>query len=115
NSTLKDASRSATGGVERMRLRKLLVVSEIALSMILLIGASLLVVSFIRLQTVTLGFEPDNLSVIYLDLPETKYGDPLKRLAFSNELIERLNATAGVKASAAADSLPVSGTNSTVY
>jgi putative ABC transport system permease protein len=98
-----------------MRLRKLLVVSEIALSMILLIGASLLVISFIRLQTVTLGFEPNNLFVIYLDLPGNKYGDPVKQLAFSNELIERLNATAGVKASAAADSLPVSGTNSTVY
>jgi putative ABC transport system permease protein len=83
--------------------------------MILLIGASLLVISFIRLQTVTLGFEPNNLFVIYLDLPGNKYGDPVKQLAFSNELIERLNATAGVKASAAADSLPVSGTNSTVY
>lgn len=115
NSILKDASRSATGGVERMWLRKFLVVSEIALSMILLIGASLLVISFIRLQTVTLGFEPNNLFVIYLDLPGNKYGDPVKQLAFSNELIERLNATAGVKASAAADSLPVSGTNSTVY
>jgi len=115
NSTLKDTSRSTTGGVERMRLRKLLVVSEIALSMILLIGASLLVISFIRLYSVKLGFEPNNLSVIYLDLPATKYGDPLKRTAFSNQLIERLNATPGVKASAAADSLPVSGTNSTVY
>ena len=115
NTTLKDASRSTTGGVERMRLRKLLVVSEIALSMILLIGASLLVISFIRLQTVTLGFEPHNLFVIYLDLPEAKYNDPAKKLAFSRDFVERLNATAGVKASAAADSLPVAGTNSTVY
>jgi predicted permease len=115
NSTLKEAGRGASGGIERMRLRKLLVVSEIALSMILLIGASLLVLSFIRLQTVTLGFDPNNLFVIYLDLPASKYGDPLKRTAFSNELVERLNATAGVKAAAAADSLPVSGTNSTVY
>jgi putative ABC transport system permease protein len=115
NSILKEVSRGATGGSERMRLRKLLVVSEIALSLILLIGASLLVISFIRLQSVTLGFEPNNLFVVYLDLPETKYGDPLKKSVFSNQFIERLNATAGVKISAAADSLPVSGTNSTVY
>ncbi|HEY6804795.1 MAG TPA: ABC transporter permease [Pyrinomonadaceae bacterium] len=115
NSILKEASRTSTGSAERMRLRKLLVVSEIALSMILLIGASLLVVSFMRLQSVALGFEPKNLFVVYLDLPETKYGDPEKKSTFANQLVERLNATAGIKSSAAADSLPVSGTNSTVY
>ncbi|MGH9915881.1 MAG: ABC transporter permease, partial [Pyrinomonadaceae bacterium] len=115
NSILKEANRSMTGGAERERLRKLLVISEIALTMTLLIGASLLITSFFRLQTVPLGFEPNNVVVVYLDLPATKYSEPVNRAAFYNQLVERLNTTPGVKESAASDGLPFSGTNSTTY
>lgn len=111
---LKEGSRSSIGSAQRMRLRKVFVVSEIALSVILLIGASLLITSFIRLQDVSLGIDSKNLIALDLSLPPTKYEGP-KQADFYHQLIERLRATPGVKAAAATDGLPVAGTNRTTY
>jgi predicted permease len=115
NTILKEASRSSIGSVQRIRLRKLFVVSEIALSVVLLIGATLLITSFIRLQTVALGFDSRNLIALDLALPPAKYEEPVKQSDFYQQLIERLSTTPGIKAAAATDGLPVAGTNSTVY
>ncbi len=111
---LKEASRSSIGSAQRMRLRKVFVVSEIALSVILLIGASLLITSFIRLQTVSLGIDSKNLTALDLSLPPAKYEGP-KQAEFYHQLIERLRATPGIKDAAATDGLPVAGTNRTTY
>lgn len=112
---LKEASRTSIGSAQRMRLRKVFVVSEIALSVILLIGASLLITSFIRLQTVSLGIDSKNLVALDLSLPPAKYEGPEKQADFYHRLIERLSTTPGIKSAAATDGLPVAGTNRTTY
>src|SRR6185503_1394029 len=73
NETLKEGSRGSTGGIHGKRVRSLLVVSEIALSLILLIGAGLLIRSFFQLQKFDLGFNPNNLLTMRVQLPGTKY------------------------------------------
>jgi predicted permease len=114
-SILKESSRSSIGSAQRMRLRKMFVVSEIALSVILLIGASLLITSFIRLQTVSIGIDSKNLIALDLALPANRYEGPAKQTDFYHQLIDRLRSTPGLKAAAATDGLPVAGTNSAVY
>jgi predicted permease len=115
SSILKEGSRSSIGSLQRMRLRRVFVVSEIALSVILLIGATLLITSFIRLQKVALGFDSKNLVALDLALPPSNYKEPEKQSDFYNQLIERLNTTPGITAAAATTGLPVTGMSKTVY
>ena len=75
NESLKESGRSAMGGRHRQRARNLLVVSEVALSLVLLVGAGLLAKSFVRLQNVNAGFAPDHLLTATLELPRGKYED----------------------------------------
>jgi putative ABC transport system permease protein len=82
---------------------------------ILLIGASLLITSFIRLQTVSIGIDSKNLIALDLALPANRYEGPAKQTDFYHQLIDRLRSTPGLKAAAATDGLPVAGTNSAVY
>jgi putative ABC transport system permease protein len=76
NDTLKEAGRSASAGAGGRRLRNVLTVAQIALSLMLLAGAGLLIRSFIRLQDVTPGFNPNNLLAAELSLPPTIRGEP---------------------------------------
>ncbi len=111
NDSLKDNSKSATAGFQRNRFRSLLVVSEIALSLVLLIGAGLLVKSFIRLARVNPGFNTDNLLTVNITLPFAKYPELEKRTAFFEQLTEKLQAIPGVQAVGATSNLPLSGGN----
>ncbi|HEX2271863.1 MAG TPA: ABC transporter permease [Pyrinomonadaceae bacterium] len=112
---LKEASRSSIGSAQRMLLRKVFVVVQIAMSVILLIGASLLITSFIRLQQVELGIDSKNLMAFDLSLPSNKYDTPAKQSEFYHQLLERMKTTPGIKSAAATDGLPVAGTLRTVY
>ena len=76
NDTLKDASRGTTGGLRRNRIRSALVIVEVALSLVLLIGAGLFIRSFVRLQTVETGFNPQNLLVANISLTPSRYSQP---------------------------------------
>jgi putative ABC transport system permease protein len=105
NDALKEGGRSSSG-VERHRTLRSLVVAEVALSLVLLIGAGLMMRSFMRLQHTNSGFNPENLLTLRLNLPIVKYDFPQRR-AFYRQLIERIRATPGVEAAGAAFNLPL--------
>ena len=109
---LKEGGRSATTGPRRNRLRNALVVAEVALALVLLISASLLLKSFVRLQNVNPGFDPGNVLTMELSLPVEKYARGKPVSDFYAELIRRVQRLGGVEAAALTSILPLSGTNS---
>jgi putative ABC transport system permease protein len=104
NIALKEEGRGDTGG-QRNRLRHLFVVSELALALVLLIGAGLLMKSFSRLTDVNPGFRTDDVLTFQVALTEEKL--PAQRVAFVQQVLERLKALPSVQAAAATDSLPL--------
>jgi putative ABC transport system permease protein len=110
NETLKEGGRSGAGG-GRHRLRSLLVVSEIALSLVLLVGAGLMMRSFISLQNVNAGINPEGVLTMNISLPGSKYRAPEKRIAFFNQLLERVRSIPGVQSAGTISGLPLAGNN----
>ncbi|MDQ3652168.1 MAG: ABC transporter permease [Acidobacteriota bacterium] len=108
NETLKEGGRSGAGA-SRHRLRRALVVVEVALSLILLIGAGLMTRSFLRLQQVNPGLNAENVLTLRVSLPSAKYDAPEKRQDFFKQLLERTRALPGVQAAGAISYLPLSG------
>ncbi len=108
--SLKDEGH-ATAGRRAGRLRAVLVVAEVALSAMLLVGAGLLLRTFVHLSRAELGFNPQNVLSFDVSLPPAKYAGPAAR-AFFDELIARLVARAGVTSVAASEYLPFSGADS---
>jgi putative ABC transport system permease protein len=109
NDTLKEGGRGGTSGPGRHRLRGALAIGEIALALVLLVGAGLMFRSFRELLSVDPGFRPDHLLTLDVALPETKYVDGARQTAFLNETLERLGALPGVVSAAAATTVPLSG------
>ena len=109
NEALKDGGRSATDGRRRQRLRNLLVISELTFSVVLLIGAGLMIKSFIRLQSVSPGFETENALTMRLSLPRSKYREFNQQSAFFQELMTRIESQPGVRSVGAINVLPLSG------
>ncbi|MBI2498483.1 MAG: ABC transporter permease [Opitutae bacterium] len=107
NETLKDATRGNTGGRAASRLRSVLFVGEVALSLVLLIGAGLLLRSFVRLQHVSPGFQPGNIVTFNVQLSPGQYPDTARQTAFFRQLSERLAALPGVTAASGINNLPV--------
>jgi predicted permease len=112
NESLKESGRTSAG-LERSRLRNLLVVSEVALALVLLICAGLMIKSFMRLQQVSPGFEPKNLLTMNISLPRQKYPEAQQANGFYNQLFERVRAVPGVEAVGGIDPLPLSDSNGT--
>jgi predicted permease len=112
NSILKDASRGSagTGAVwgRGNNIRRLLVISELALSVVLLIGAGLLIRSFARLQNVSPGFNPRGVLTFDLTMTGRKYGDKQSILNTYHQLWERLEGLPGAQAAGGITSLPLS-------
>jgi putative ABC transport system permease protein len=109
NQVLKAAAR---GGPHGTRLRRGLVVAEIALSLMLFIGAGLLIKSFWRLTRVDPGFNSNQLLTLHVALPERKYPNEAQVIDFYRHLPQRLSALPGVKAVSAVNHLPISGVDS---
>jgi predicted permease len=105
--TLKGAARGIAGG--RSRLPSLLVAGEVALAVVLLVGASLLLRSFLHLRGSSLGFDPDHVLTARILPPSYKYGDPAKLAAFHDAVLERVRAVPGVEAVGSVTFLPLSG------
>ena len=110
NSSLKEGGRIGGGGSQR--LRSSLVVFEIALSLILLVGAGLLVRSFLSLLRTNPGFQPDNLMTMSLMLPSLKYKEEPQVAAFYSELVHRAQQVPGVQDAALVNYIPLGGSNS---
>ncbi|HKS74657.1 MAG TPA: ABC transporter permease [Terriglobales bacterium] len=112
---LSDASRGSTGGASRHRVRDLLVVTEVALALILLIGAGLLIRSFARLQDVQPGFDASHLLVVDVPVSPNGYAQAPRRMSLFDQLIERSKTLPGVSAAGTALILPVTGSGSVIH
>jgi len=106
--SLKEGGRGSADQGGRRRLRSVLVVSEVALALMLLIGAGLMITSVYRLQQVSPGFNTENLLVGRVNLPAAKYSNPSEILGFSEQLIERLEGMPGIRAVTTTDDYPLS-------
>ncbi len=107
NETLKEGGRDSASGSRGHRIRSLLVIAEVAVSLILLIGAGLLINSFLRLRNVDPGFRSDNLLTMSIVLPPLKYQEHERRSAFYTELVGRIEALPGVKSAAVTNWIPL--------
>ena len=115
---LKEGGRGSTTGARRNQIRNSLVVAEVALALVLLIGAGLLMKSYARLQNVNPGFTVRDVLTMEISLPKLKYpsgsvgsfGGP-STINFYKEAIRKISSLPGVKAVAATSALPLSGTN----
>jgi putative ABC transport system permease protein len=110
NETLNEASAKLTGARTGNRLRGALIVSEIALTLVLLAGATLILRSFVNLSRAPLGFNPHNVLTMQLRLTGARYGKVEERREFFRRLIERLEAQPGVEAASGVLIRPLEGT-----
>jgi putative ABC transport system permease protein len=106
NETLKEGGRDPVTG-RGNRIRAGLIVAEMAISLVLLIGAGLLINSFLRLRNVDPGFRSNNLLTMRVSLPQSKYREQAQRSAFFTEINRRLQSVPGVKSSAVTTNLPL--------
>jgi len=113
--TLNEGTRGSTAGPHQHRVRGALVAIEVALAMLLLIGSGLLLRSFVRMQEVPPGFQPDHLLVADLPVSPTAYAKPEQRFEFFDRLVESAKTLPGVRSAAAASFLPVSGGGSIIH
>jgi putative ABC transport system permease protein len=106
--TLSDVARDMAGGVSGRHVRRLLVVSEVALAVVLLVGAGLLIRSFQILRQVDTGFTTENLLTMRMVLPMPKYAKPEARRAFYDEMLRRVKELPGVESAGMITFLPLS-------
>jgi putative ABC transport system permease protein len=106
NEALKASGRGISGGG---RLRNAIIVLEVALAMVLLTGAGLLMRSFLRLENVAPGFQPQNLLTMRIGLPGARYSQPVRRTALFDQVLDRIGAIPGVRSAALSNALPVNG------
>ena len=110
NTALKAGGRNTQGeggfGSSRRRMRSLLVVAEVALSLMLLVGAGLLIRSFVRLQSVTPGFNPDGVISMRLGASGRQFTNPESRIEYFRQFSDRIAAVPGVQVRGAVTSLP---------
>lgn len=108
NELMKEGGRSGVGSRQR-RLRDALVVAEVALALALLVGAGLLMRSFLKLQQTDAGFRPDRVLTASLSLPRARYNDATKAIAFHDRLLEKMSALPGVQSAGLTSDLPWTG------
>jgi putative ABC transport system permease protein len=109
NDTLKEGSRSSSGGIRSNRTRSLFVIGEVAVCLVLLIGAGLMIKSFARLLNVSPGFNPENVLTMNIALSGSRYRDAAGVSNFYQQALERLKSLPGIKSSAVVTALPMAG------
>jgi putative ABC transport system permease protein len=113
NDSLKEGAPSTGFGRRHRLLRNTLIVAEVALSLALLVTAGLMMKSFVRLERVSPGFNPDRLLTMFIALPDARYTSSEQTVNFYEQLVERVQNLPGVQGAAAANILPLGGMNST--
>ncbi|HSH38579.1 MAG TPA: ABC transporter permease, partial [Chthoniobacterales bacterium] len=108
NDALKEGSRGSTGGRSRT-LRNVFVVAEVSLALVLLIGAGLMIRSFMRLQSVETGFNRENVLTMRVQLPRKTYAEPHQIVGFFKQAQDRIAALPGVQSVGAISYLPLTG------
>jgi predicted permease len=98
NESIKEGGRSGSAGTGRRRVRSALIVSEIAISMVLLVSASLMIKSLYRLLQADPGFDPTQVLTAVFSLPENHYKEPSKQRQFVQQLVDEISRTPGVQA-----------------
>ena len=108
NISLREGGSRTTAGTGKARMRSVLVVAEVALAVVLVVGAGLLLRSFWNLTAVDAGFNRNNLTTFRLALPNAQFPESARRASFYRELIDKIRAVPGVQAAAAMSGLPPS-------
>jgi putative ABC transport system permease protein len=108
NEALKAGGRGDSGSSSHNRLRSVLIVSEVALSLVLLIGAGLMVRSFVEMLRADLGIKPENVLALQISLPREGYEDNSKKWAFYEQLLARVGVLPGVVKAGAVNIVPFS-------
>jgi putative ABC transport system permease protein len=114
NEVLKEGGRTTAGGA-RHRLRSVFVTTQIALAVVLLVGAGLMMKSLLRLLESNVGFNPQNVLTMSVSLPAIKYTDPDKQVSFFDQLNERVQSLPGVTGAGTVNVLPLQGGNTTRF
>jgi predicted permease len=115
NKVLKEGGRNSAGGGPGHRLRSSLVVTEIALAVVLLVGAGLMMKSLLRLLQSNIGFNPEKLLTLTVELPPAKYTEANRQVEFFDRLEERVAALPGVSGTGTVDVLPLQSGNTTRF
>ena len=114
NEALKEGGRATSVGT-RQRLRSGFVITEIALAVVLLVGAGLMMKSLLRLLQTNVGFNPENILTMSVTLPASKYTDPGKQVLFFEQLNDRVQSLPGVNGSGTVNILPLQSGNTTRF
>jgi putative ABC transport system permease protein len=114
NSVLRSEGRGSTGGRRHQALRRLLVVSQVALSTVLLIGSGLLARNFLQLRAASPGFDADRLLTMGITLPPARYAGAGPIVRFTDELLRQVRVLPGVRAAAIGSAVPLNPTRFTV-
>ena len=114
NESLKQQGRTPGTGARGSRLQRVLIVSEVALALVLLVGAGLMIQTFERLETAPTGFKPDHLLTVRVPLVNYKYSTGEQSAAFYRTVLERILAIPGVRAAGMANNLPFIGMGTAV-
>jgi putative ABC transport system permease protein len=115
NETLKEGGRDPASGSKGLRLRGLLVIAEVAVSLVLLIGAGLLINSFLHLRNLDPGFRVDHVLTANIEMSEVKYPDRERRIPFLDEVLRGVTALPGVQSAAIAGNLPLTYDGDSMY
>lgn len=114
NEALKEGGRQTSAGASH-RLRSAMVVTEIALAVVLLVGAGLMMKSLFRLLQTNVGFNTENVMTMTVVLPPSKYTDPNQQIAFNDRLRERVQTLPGVTGAGTVNILPLNAGNTTRF
>ena len=107
--SLQESSRAHSAGLARVGLRRILLVMEVALTVVLLVGAGLMLKSYQRLRNVDIGVPTDNVLTMHFSLPDTRYREPAQQVAFFESLIQRVRSLPGVQAAGLVSTAPGQG------
>jgi predicted permease len=107
---MREDSGTVTGDRKRQRVRSLLIVTETAVAVVLLVGAGLLLRSFIRMTAVDLGIDPGGVQTFSISLPQARYPEPSQRAAFVEALLDDIGGQPGVESAGVIFGLPLSNT-----